>query len=68
MNKTPDLYAKHATVMVGVFEPGAVFTTLYFHRNLRMSPISQSVTLHKAGKASQGQIIKSIALNKLCRK
>ncbi len=33
--------------------PGAVFTTLYFLHNLIMRPISYSVTLHYAGKASR---------------
>ncbi len=33
--------------------PGGLFTTLHFLRNLRISPISQSVTQHQAGKSYQ---------------
>ncbi len=36
--------------------PGTTFTTLYFHCNLQMGPIS-SVTLHGAGKACHGQTL-----------
>ncbi len=34
---------------------GAVFSKLYFLRNLRIGPISKSVTLQLAGNACQGQ-------------
>jgi hypothetical protein len=33
----------------------AVFTTLHLLRDLRIGQIAQSVTLHPAGKACQGQ-------------
>ncbi len=35
--------------------PGALFTALHFLHNLKMCPLSWSVTLHSAGKAYQGQ-------------
>jgi hypothetical protein len=34
---------------------GTVFTTLHFLSNLQMGPISYCATLHKSGKACQGQ-------------
>ncbi len=37
--------------------PGAVFTTLHFLCNLRMGPISWSVTWHWVGKAYKGQTL-----------
>jgi hypothetical protein len=50
-------------------EPGAIFTTPHFHRNLRKSPISYNVTLHCAGKARQKQTVKLIKrISKLRRK
>jgi len=36
---------------------GAVFKTLYFHRNLQMGPRSNSVEWHMAGKAGQWQTL-----------
>jgi hypothetical protein len=46
-------------------EPGAIFTTPHFHRNLRKSTISYNVTLHCAGKACQGQTLKLI--KRICK-
>jgi hypothetical protein len=37
--------------------PGAVFTMPRFMRNLRMGPISKSVTQYKAGKSCQGRTL-----------
>jgi hypothetical protein len=41
--------------------PGAVFTIPRFMRNLRMGPISKSVTQYKAGKSCQGQTWDTLA-------
>ncbi len=48
---------------------GAIFTTIHFHNNLQINPISYSVTLHMTGKASHVQTLQLIlSIHKLCRK
>ncbi len=56
-----EVIIKRLFLFIGLTQgPGAVFTTLYFLRNLQISPISQCVTLHNARKACQGQTLKLI--------
>ncbi len=40
--------------------PGTIFTTLRLFRNLRLSAMSQIVTLHQAGKACRLQTLQLI--------
>ncbi len=41
-------------------KPGTVFKTIHFLRNLRLSAMSQIVTLHQAGKACRLQTLQLI--------
>ncbi len=50
------------------YRPGAIFTTVYFIRNLQIGPIGQSVTLQKAGNVCQRQTLQLIGLNCKLRK
>ncbi len=57
LSLSTSLYLSFSHKTLTLKKSGTVFTTLHFLPNLQMGPISQIVTLHRAGKACKGKTL-----------